>query len=575
MRDSNSRISSIVVVMLLLLGSMIILHGSENASGEERDNEIRITWGGLRQWQPSVFGDKITWKSDYGDILVYDAKTTEVRRESWGFDAGISDIYGKYVVYEDGRAGSPNWDIYLLDTETGTEYHMFDGSDAQREPRIWGDRIVWLEKNGDNWKVAYGSVRSSAYSFFNYDDSNQTNPDICGRKLVYQDDSNGNWDIYYRDFSDRVEIQITTNSYNQINPRIYGDRVVWTDFRNGSDNTDIYMYDLLSKTEKQITFDTSIQRYPVIYDDIIVWQDYRMGNWDIFMMDLKDGVPIQVTTDPFDQKYPDVYGDIIVWEDHRQEAAGSYNELNIFMTFIDQDNDGIYDWDDSHPTIQHIPLEGLDYKMDMLMVQLKFTEQNLTSRVQSLRMEVATGFSDLKVDILKEVENGIDEILADLDTHDNILSGTNNTMRIEFAALKADMVSMRENQTASEEEELDMINGYLEALEELILQMELNIGVLMAEISDDIGNGRGLNISTRMENIQTSLDELQKLDEIVTDLETISKNVEKMEGNTDDKGVGFFEVIVIILLSLILFLVFLIMFKRRGPQYTEDDEDWN
>ncbi len=561
MRELHSRGFAIVTVMLLILGSMIILYGSENAAGEDRDNEIKITWGGLRQWQPSVFGDKITWKSDYGDIYIYDAKTTEVRRESWGFDAGRSDIYGKYAVYEDDRAGSLNWDIYLLDTETGTEYKMYDGSESQREPRIWGDQIVWFENNGLNWKIAYGSVRSSAYSFFNYEDSDQLYPDICGRKIVYQDDSNGNWDIYYRDFADRVEIPITTNSYDQINPRIHGDRVVWTDLRNGSDNTDIYMYDLLSKTEKQITFNTSNQKYPVIFNDIIVWQDYRMGNWDIFMMDLKDGVPIQVTTDTFDQMYPDVYGDIIIWEDHRPEAAQSYNQLNIFMTFIDQDDDGIYDWDDPHPNAPHVPLEGLEYKMDMLMTQLRLTEGNLTYRVQSLRTEMIVGFDDLKNDIMGQVEDGVDEILADLDAHDNTLWGMNNTIHMEFTALKDDLISLRENTTASEEDEITLLTSYLETLEQLILQVGASIELSIMEMDTSASN-----TSAKIDEISLSLDELQKLDEIVTDLETISQDVEQMRNDTEEGPFGLFEILTVILLGSILFLVFLGMFTRKKPQ---------
>ena len=142
-------------------------------------------------------------------------------------------------------------------------------------------------------------------------------------------------------------------------------------------HTDIYMYDLMTKTETRITNDASDQRYPVIYKDVIVWQDFRNGNWDIYMMDLNDGIPVQVTYNTSAQSHPDIYGDIIVWHDQRSEPAVGSGGLNIFMTHIDQDDDGIYDWDDPQPTIPHFPLESLEYKMDTLMAQLRLTEENL------------------------------------------------------------------------------------------------------------------------------------------------------------------------------------------------------
>jgi beta propeller repeat protein len=573
MRDLISRGTAVAIVMVMVLGSMLFLLENEKAEGQERDNEEKISWGAYRQRAPAIYGNRITWDSYGTEMYVYDVNTEEIRMVTSGADASYPDIYGDYIVYQDNRLDNLNHDIYHLDMKTGIEYRMYDGSDRQYNPRIWGEDMVWYEKDGDYWYIAVGRARTDLYFYIGWGAHNQTNPDIWGRSVVYEDDINGNQDIYFWDRSDREEIQITTDEANQRDPRIYGTKIVWTDYRNV--HTDIYMYDLMTKTETRITNDPSDQRYPVIHDDIIVWQDYRNGNWDIYMMDLKDGVPIQVTTNESNQSKPDIYGDIIVWHDQRPEPAEGSGGLNIFMTHIDQDDDGIYDWDDPHPTIPHFSLDSLEYKMDMLMIQLKLTELNLTTRLQALELEMRRGFVELTEDMIEEVGMGVGAILEDLEAHDNTLWGTNNTMRMEFVALNDELTSMRENITIDEEKGMALIKVYIEKVEKLIgevrTSIELSISELALELEDNM-DSTSENLSANLEEIYISLEELQKLDEIVTDLETVSRDVEKVESNTEDEGMGFFEIVVIILMVLILFMVFISMFTKRKVEDPGDIE---
>ncbi|KYK32967.1 MAG: hypothetical protein AYK19_14565 [Theionarchaea archaeon DG-70-1] len=112
------------------------------------------------------------------------------------------------------------------------------------------------------------------------DANDQRNPAIFGDVVVWMNRRNGNWDIYGFNLSTSTEFQIITSGSEQFAPAIYGNTVVWRDDRNG--NYDIYGYDLSTSEEFQITTDERNQRAPAIYCNVVVWRDQRNRNDDIY-----------------------------------------------------------------------------------------------------------------------------------------------------------------------------------------------------------------------------------------------------------------------------------------------------
>ena len=248
----------------------------------------------------------------------------------------------------------------------GFEYNLTNDTLAQRDPAIWGDRMVWNERISGIWHIIL------------YDLSMDTDGDGTPN---YQEDVKPN--------PDPARIQITHNDTNKYNPDIHGEIVVWEDTRHG--NSDIYMYDLTEDTdgdkvpnyldddddddgtldsadtdpdlaEVRITDNPSYQEEPAIYGSKIVWTDLRFGNRDIFIYDMLSGREILIagfkeegilvpSPDPSKpdkikfplQRNPSIYRDKVAWEDNR---VGNY-EIFIYNLSMDSDSDGLPNYQDA------------------------------------------------------------------------------------------------------------------------------------------------------------------------------------------------------------------------------------
>lgn len=556
MKDTNVRHFASICMILLMIGSFTILFtGSDNylSAEPERDNETKITWGWGRQWDPSIFNDKVTWMDGTGGIFVYDIETEEVRDFTRTTKASSMDIYGRNLVYQDHQGTYENYDIFLMDIETGTSTMMIDGDNYQRDPRIWGDLVTWTEKDRGYTKIAYVHLPSTNYAFFSYSESNQTNPDVFGRVLVYQDDTNGNWDIRYYDVFEREEVEIVTDSSEQRYPKIWGDNVVWADNRNG--NWDIYHYDLMTGVERQLTTDYDNQTFPSIYENMVVWMDDRNGNWDIFMMDINEGIPVQVTMNLSSQIKPDIYDDVIVWEDHRLEATETYQSYSIFMTNIDQDDDGIYDWDDPQPTIPHIDMQSIDGKLDLIISQMASMETNLNNRLDELETDLIGNLDGMEEDLEIAISEGIDEVLFNLNDLGLDIWMFNDSIQLELLSIKENLTTINET----------LISDYLGVLEGMISDIRDYLEGAIFEMISGIETGMD-NSTSDLEGIQESMEELDRLEEIITELEDLSRDVEDIGDDDDETGYTVLDIFMITMLVMIVILLLFNLFRNRKPE---------
>ncbi|MCU0798818.1 MAG: hypothetical protein MUC62_04020 [Candidatus Thermoplasmatota archaeon] len=556
---------TIAAVMVLMMVSISLTSIIVVPVSGERTYEKKISWSGLRQWSPVVWGNRVTWEDDSEDIIQFAIEGNEEYTVTETLRARNPEIYGRKVVIQEHTNGFNNRDIYVVDLDTEGILPISTALADQINPSIWNDLVVWQEKVDTHQNVAYTWLSSGGdYGFTTWsEDNNQTNPDVCGRTIVYQDDTAGNWDIYYYDVYKRENVRVTSDTSTQGAPKIYDNKIVWTDYRNGPANPDIYMYDMVTKEERQITTNSSAQYSPRIYEDRIVWMDYRMGNCDIFMMDLNDGIEVQVTTNTYDQTNPDINGDVIVWEDTRPEVnlPTGYGSYDIYMTYIDQDNDGIYDWEDQAPLSDESDLEVLSGKMDALMVQLRLTEGNLTDRIEILREDLIERLEDHGEEIMEGISSSTRDILLDLEQNKEATGLINQSLHEKFT-------SLLDNITLGRNDVIKNAMDFLDAIEERKDEVQKDIEELMEEMQKGMEALMNMTdtIAKTNEELSTdmvrSMEQLEKLDGIVTDLETIGKDVK--EGPEDDEeDLDLIGVLIIVLLIIVILLLIISMISRR------------
>ena len=230
---------------------------------------------------PSIYQNRIVWDSiDRDELFEY---------------AALSSL-----------PPPPNYDVFLLDLDTGEVIQLTTEEHSQRSPRIYGDTVIWLD------------ARSS------------------GEQYPYS------YDIYAYDLKTGQEKRITKDTtvegYNQA--AIDGGIIVWTDMRHadmevashaGNDsayNNEIYAYDLNTGEERRLTTSPKNDQSPDISGNIVTWlrqEDYRKA--DVFAMDLESGVEMQVSRSGYAAFSPSIYEDKIAWTDARSSKGNINNDV--------------------------------------------------------------------------------------------------------------------------------------------------------------------------------------------------------------------------------------------------------
>ncbi|WP_229395547.1 PKD domain-containing protein [Methanosarcina sp. DH1] len=274
--------------------------------------ENRITTSKSNQIDPAIYGNRIVWDDDQNgnrDIYMYDLSTKKENKITTSGKALKPRIYGNRIVWMDGRNGGSldegnwadgNWDIYMYDLSTCTEYQITTNESTQKYPDIYEDKIVWEDNRSIDYKFdifMYNLSTKKETCIYNEICQND-NPKIYGDRVVcMHEDAMAHYFIIAYNISTSTTQDLGEYDSYSCDPAIYGNRIVWTDGRKyvpaDSDNYDIYMYDLSTSTETQITTDESSQGSPAIYGDRIVWEDYRSPG-GIYMATLSYGPSLPV-----------------------------------------------------------------------------------------------------------------------------------------------------------------------------------------------------------------------------------------------------------------------------------------
>ena len=206
------------------------------------------------------------------------------------------------------RPPMPNYDVFLLDLNTGEVQQITTEEHAQMCPRIYGDTIVWLDSR---YEAEYHNPRH--YDVYAYDLSTSKE-----KRLTKATTADG------------TDLSIDGNLIVWADNR-HADPEVWTHPSNDPEyNNDIYVYDLTTGQEKRITSYPGNDHYPDIESTKIVWlrqEDYIRA--DIFVYNLETGLESQVSKSRFADFQPSIHEDRIVWVDARVSQGNTSGDTVI------------------------------------------------------------------------------------------------------------------------------------------------------------------------------------------------------------------------------------------------------
>ncbi len=194
------------------------------------------------------------------------------------------------------KSPMPNWDVFLLDLETGEVRQLTTNDRAQVHPGIYGDTVVWLDAR---YEEGYHNPRR--------------------------------YDVFAYDLRSNEESRITsTTSAEDRDLSINGNLIVWTDNRHADPevtihagnepdyNNEIYLYDLAAGEERRITNYAGNDHYPAIDGSRIVWlRQLGYLEADIYTYDLNTRQEDRISQSGYAAGPPGIHGDRIVWADAR------------------------------------------------------------------------------------------------------------------------------------------------------------------------------------------------------------------------------------------------------------------
>ncbi len=206
------------------------------------------------------------------------------------------------------RAPLPNWDVFLLDLNTGEVQQLTTEEHAQVYPRIYGDTVVWLDSR---YEEGYHNPRR--------------------------------YDVYAYDLNTGEERRLTSvTTVDGMDLAVSGNLVAWTDNRHADPevtihgesepeyNNEIYVYDLTTSQEKRITTYPGNDRHPDISGSNIVWlrqEDYIRA--DVFVYNMETSQETQVSHSSYADFRPSIDGDRMVWADARVSQGNTSGDTVI------------------------------------------------------------------------------------------------------------------------------------------------------------------------------------------------------------------------------------------------------
>jgi len=224
-----------------------------------------------------------------------------------------ADIYGRYVVWQDSRGG--DWDIYLYDlgpdfafntSDDGGEMVVSDASQDQVEPAIHGRYIVWQDGRAGNYDI-YLYDMGPDLTFNTTDDANvivveddandQKTPEVSDSWVVWVDTREGTDDVHAYNILTQEKKVVANGPSDQSNARIWNDRVVWDEVSHQTGTSGVHGLNLSGGTSFRLSEDTADEYLPDILGDRVVCTRYEApGQHNVFLYDWETKSPTPLTS---------------------------------------------------------------------------------------------------------------------------------------------------------------------------------------------------------------------------------------------------------------------------------------
>jgi beta propeller repeat protein len=290
---------------------------------------------------PAIYESKVTWADLSGIIHLYDLSTKKDIKLS-SSAAAHPDIFGNKIVWFDKEIGVPRITIY--DIPSGSKTFVTKDVDDRSVPHIYSNYLVWSANSSVYLNYMSPSKQTaSTQTKIAYGDS----PDIYDTKVTYVYDSGDRPQVYVYDIATKqtTRVSLFGDCYT---PHVYGNKVIWSDFNTREGY--ISMYDIVTKKTIAVTSDNTDSGDPNnpdcgcdtgshtdIYGDKIVYgktTDDCLGKAGIYVYDITSTKSIQLLNYPKGvHTTPEIYGNTVVW------GMDGYNTQNsdtgIYMCTVE------------------------------------------------------------------------------------------------------------------------------------------------------------------------------------------------------------------------------------------------
>jgi beta propeller repeat protein len=263
-------------------------------------------------------------------------------------DQHYPSIYGDLVVYEERPTDGSAANIKLYNKTTNVSGTICNSAGLHWRPRIWGDRIVWMDSRNGSWDIYWYDLKTSTEHRLTSGTSTEAWPEIYGDRVVWQDWRNGNWDVYMYDFVTHLETRVTTNPFDQVSPRISGNRIVYSDTRTGA--SEIFWYDIAARAEYQLTSADGTNKYePDVNGTRAAWTIDKTTEYDVGFASYfdKNGAVMWFIWAPAgtNQTRPRVAANgAVVWQDDQSgKWAVGYNQSEQNTVYITDGSSNAYE----------------------------------------------------------------------------------------------------------------------------------------------------------------------------------------------------------------------------------------
>ena len=217
---------------------------------------------------------------------------------------------GDLIAFQSDRAGSANFDIWVIPPTGGTATPITTSPDPWDTGPCWspdGTQIAFHSHRGghrDVWRIPVaGGPAIAVTDDPEPDGSPSWSPD--GSTLAIYSDRTGNWDIWLVDVLTGALTQFTTDPADDWSQEYGSDgcAIVCTSFRSGYD---VWVLPLDGRPDYQVTFYAGWDGQPSFSPDcsMIAFHSDRGGNADIWIIPAEGGEALQVTSDPASDMVP-------------------------------------------------------------------------------------------------------------------------------------------------------------------------------------------------------------------------------------------------------------------------------